>query len=432
MGYRMQHISRLIVSLAGLAVLAGTSAALDVELLFERYAPAVVVILGERPASHDTTQSSGCCVDTSGLILATAHQIQGVTHLRAVLKDGSERTLEPIEVDGAQEFALLRAQGPLPVAASLGDAGALREGAELVAIAAPKSLSFTANAGIVSSLNRMYKGQPVIQTQLPAGPGSSGGPVFDARGRLVGLILARIDDQEWLTLVNPINEAYPLLRKHGVAIPTASRVGNTEGQEVEILPASDLTPAQQAAIDAYNRGVVAETPEEKIEAYSLAVSLIPEFYEAWFNVAVAYGAAGRPERAIAAYRQAQALRPEALGVYRNLGRELLATGQDAQAEAAFRRAVELAPGRASLRNDLGESLRRQKDFDEAESAFRAALALDKSYSPACYNLALTYTEMGKSTEAIEAFRRYLTLSPAANDAARVAAWIESLDSQTKG
>jgi len=401
----------------------------DIERLVEQNEASVIIIVGTRRSNGAEVQSSGCCVHGSGYVLTTAHQVAGVEQLQGRLVDGSVYPLSLVEVDQAREIALLKAPGPFVRTVRLGDAATLKSGALLIAIAAPNNLDFSTVTGTVSSTNRVYHDYPAIQAQLPAAPGSSGGPVFDRTGFLVGLIIGKKPGEEWLTVVNPINNAYGILEKYGIyrspAVPQAQ-------ESYELVPAPGISEVERHAIEAYNRGVRALAPAEKAVAYGLAITLLPEFFEAWFNLAVAETASGNLDGAQRAYREAEALRPKAVHVQRNLGRLFRRHQRYPEAAACFERALELAPSSPQSYNDVGETYRQLKRFDEAVRAFQRGLELDPGYAKARFNLALTYYNQGRPREAIEQFEAYLAQSPEAGDADEVQRWIEQLRKQAQG
>ena len=423
------------VIMAGLAavliLLGGIAAAVDVEAIVQRNEGAVVVILGEKTGTDAPVQSSGCFVDASGLLLTTAHQVRDVKSLRAKLLDGRQCKLSVVDVDKGREIALLKSDVPPKHVAQLGDAATLKSGSPLVAIAAPENLDFTTVDGIVSSTNRTYQGHPVIQIKLPASPGSSGGPVFDQHGLLVGIVIGRIEDQDWVTIMNPVNNAYAMLERHGVKVPSRDRVAAPPEAEEEIIPAKGVTGLELQALEAYNRGVAAQTPADKVAAYLGAVKLLPAFFEAWFNLAVTYAAADDLPNAEAAYKNAAKVKPNSVAVHRNLGRVFLRQQRPADAIACFDHAVKLAAGDPAVQNDLGEALRQAQQFDKAEQTLLAALKTKPDYAAARFNLALTYAAAGRSADAVDSFKKYLELVPNAPDADEVKDWIRKLEPEKK-
>lgn len=421
-----------LLAVLGLPLVPLAAGAADVEEVVRRNEPAAVVVLGEKPGGR-TVQGSGCFVDGDGKVLTSLHQVDGLKRIQILLHDGTRRAASILAQDNAHDVALLKTGANPPRWAAAGDAAALKNGTRIIAIAAPENLRFSTVVGIVSNTNRTYKGMRVIQSDLPAEPGSSGGPVFDDGGALIGIIIGRLENQQWVTVVNPLNNAYPLLASNGVPVPGLPPKGlpALAAGEDEIVPAPGITDLQREAIEVYNRGVAASSAEEKIEAYKTAATLLPEFYEAWFNLAAASTAANQPAKAVTAYRIAERLRPDAVEVPHNLGRVFLNVGRYEEAAVSFTRAVELAPHAASARNDLGETYRRMGRLDEARAAFESALQLDARYAPALYNLALVCVAAGDHAEAAKHLRAYLAAEPDAADAAQVQRWLKDLEGEKK-
>jgi tetratricopeptide (TPR) repeat protein len=330
-----------------------------------------------------------------------------------------------VHLDESLELALLKAESPLPAAVLLGDADALANGAPLISISAPMNLEFSVVPGTVASVHRLLNGVPVIQANLPATHGSSGGPVFDRDGRLIGLISGELGEAQF-TIVNKINNAYPLLRAAGILPETDS-----EGDE-ELAPAAGISSRELRAVVSYNRGVRASLPADKLAAYGTAVALLPDFYEAWFNLALARVASGDTAGAEAAYRKAAALRPEAPEVARNLGRLLRDLGRLDEAKAVFAAAAERAPDSAQAQNDLGETCRQLRQYDEAMRHFEDALRLAPDYAAAHFNLGITCAALGDAARAAQHLERYLFLKPQAADAGEVRAALAELRANQGG
>ncbi len=418
---------RILGVMLGLSLVAGGE--MSVEDVVGGNESAVVTLTGLREVDGAVVQSSGCCIPC-GFIVSTAHQVAGVRDLRARLAGGGEFPARVVAVDAAKEIALLQMDEMPPGTVEIGDAGRLRSGSLLVSIAAPANLDLTVVTGIVSSMNRTYRGYPVIQADMRAAPGSSGGPVFDGDGMLVGLIVGRLEAEAWVTVVNPVNNAYDLLRRHGVPVPDSGGLTYRNLDELEnkelLTPLAGIGERDRRAVEAYNRGVAAKHPEEKAEAYAMAATLLPDFYEAWFNLGVAESERGDFAAAEAAYRRAAMLRPEALAPRRNLGRLLLRGERREEAVACFAEAVWLAPDAPRSHNDLGEAYRQAFRLEEAAEAFEKALRLDPRYAKVYYNLGLTYVQMGRNEEAVARFRQYLELTGDAADADVVRGWVAEL------
>ncbi len=395
-----------------------------IEELVAANKPAVLVIEGVRNDGA-VTQSSGCVVHKSGLILTTAHQVDNVKELRGRQSDGTTYALSVLEVDVDRELALLRADKEFNVSAAVGDARTLNAGAMLITIATPVNLDFSVATGIVANTSRTFRGFPVIQAELTAAPGSSGGPVFNRKGEVIGLIMGVLEEQNWATIVIPVNNAFSMLERHGLYQTTLP----DESHEQELTPASGITTMELHALEAYNKGTQTTDIEEKKTCYNRAVELLPDFYEAWFNLAVTLGRNGDLDSAFPAYEKAINLRQDSVEARRNLGLLYLETEAYEKAIALFEAVVEIRPAVPQSFNDLGEAYRKAGKYELAVDAFNRALSLDENYANALYNLAMTHVQQNQWEHAYDAFERYLASAPDAADRVRVENWMQKIKEQ---
>ena len=104
------------------------------------------------------------------------------------VKVGGEQFSASVEVaDEEYDLCRLSVSGLAAPAVPIGSIDSLRTGQKVYAIGAPQGLELTISDGIVSAFRDMPQGR-IIQTTAPISPGSSGGPLFDAYGRLVGIM----------------------------------------------------------------------------------------------------------------------------------------------------------------------------------------------------------------------------------------------------
>ena len=391
------------------------------EEIAEQAGPAVVVVKGHGAQPTRAVQGSGVCVGREGLILTAAHLVREDLSFEAVFQDGAAYRLKLEALDKQRDMALFRTKVPLRAAVRIGDTARLANGAPLVAITAPRELAMTVVTGVVSNRNRAHKGIQVIQTDLPFSPGSSGGPVFDRTGALIGIVFGKLDNVEGATLLNPVDNAYPLLTTHGVTIP--DREPAPVSELLERIAPENAQNLAHAAVEAYNRGVDAESVEDSIRLYRRAVELAPQFFEAWFNLGVVYTQKGTLDAAAHAYTQAERLQSGAVAVQRNLGRVFYRQGRMKEALVHFLKAQSLGPADATSYNDVGETQRRLGRYNEAEASFLEALRLDPAYAKARYNLALACAAEDRYTEATAHLKDYLRLAPGAPDTKEVREWI---------
>jgi serine protease Do len=148
----------------------------------------------ERPELPGDRQSnslgSGFIISPEGYIMTNAHVAQDADKIIVRLSDQRERPARVIGVDELTDVALLKIEGENLQAVKIGDSDALEVGEWVLAIGSPFGLEQTATQGIVSALGRNLPSGtyvPFIQSDVAVNPGSSGGPLFNLRGEVVGI-----------------------------------------------------------------------------------------------------------------------------------------------------------------------------------------------------------------------------------------------------
>jgi len=174
--------------------------------LFERIAPSVVFI------SNGQGFGSGFIVDKEGVILTNAHVVGKAQTVAIVLHDG-RRAEGTVTERGADNTDLALVKIPLknlPTLA-LGNSDDLRVGAWAGSVGHGRGAIWTFNTGIISNIYPSGHERPVFQTQIPLNPGSSGGPIFNRRGVVVGVVTAGITDSNSINFGIQIDVAYRTL-----------------------------------------------------------------------------------------------------------------------------------------------------------------------------------------------------------------------------
>jgi S1-C subfamily serine protease len=245
----------------------------------ERLIPSVAslrVIEQVRGGRRPIGAGAAVVVTADGFLLTSAHVVSAGSGGVAVFPDGREFDFEIMGADPLSDLAVIRVGASGLVAATLGDAEALKVGQLVVAIGSPLGFAGSVTAGVVSALGRSIPTRSgaqvrlvenVIQTDAALHPGNSGGALSDSRGRVVGINTAVVGPWvgQGLGLAVPINATTRRLIAQlmnegrvrraylGVAVgprplpPRAAReLGRTQGAEVvQIVEGS---PAARAGL----------------------------------------------------------------------------------------------------------------------------------------------------------------------------------------
>lgn len=181
--------------------------------IFTDFAPSVVTIsvkgmLGEGGGT-------GFLIDANGTIGTNYHVIAHAEKLEVKLMDGTiADEVELLVENQPQDLALLRIKTKHALApVVLGDSDKLVVGERAVSIGNPLGLEHTLTDGVVSS-RRVIEGKKMIQMSTPVSPGNSGGPLFNARGEVIGVTTANYGALlgQNLNLAMPINDLKAMIR----------------------------------------------------------------------------------------------------------------------------------------------------------------------------------------------------------------------------
>jgi Do/DeqQ family serine protease len=157
---------------------------------------------------------SGFIISSNGEILTNAHVVNGVNTVKVTLKDGRTFQGKVMGTDPVTDVAVVKIQSNNLPTVELGDSARLKPGEWAIAIGNPLGLDNTVTSGIISATGRSSSdiGAPnervnFIQTDAAINPGNSGGPLLNARGQVIGMNTAIIQDARGLGFAIPINTA---------------------------------------------------------------------------------------------------------------------------------------------------------------------------------------------------------------------------------
>jgi serine protease Do len=162
---------------------------------------------------------SGVIMSSDGLIITNAHVVANATEVIVKLTDRREFPAQILGRDAKTDIAVLKIDADRLPTVSVGDPDDLDVGEWVLAIGSPFGFENSVSVGVVSAKGRTLpdgSAVPFIQTDAAVNPGNSGGPLFNARGEVVGInsqIYSRTGGYQGLSFAIPIDVALSVQRQ---------------------------------------------------------------------------------------------------------------------------------------------------------------------------------------------------------------------------
>ena len=201
----------------------------------KKISKAVASVLVDTSDGKTTAQGSGFFIDSTGRFVTNYHVIEDASSAIVKTSDGGFYEVDgTLAVDEEHDLAILKVAGSNFAYVSLGDSDTVRVGEKVYAVGSPLGLEATVSDGIVSSIRELDQDR-LIQTTAPISHGSSGGPLLNLRGQVIGVTTLQMEGGQNLNFAIPSKLIRPLLASKKVTAfapprlseaPTASEAKN--------------------------------------------------------------------------------------------------------------------------------------------------------------------------------------------------------------
>ena len=339
----------------------------------------------------------------SNLIATNYHVIEGAAQGTAKLVDRYKKyTIEGYTaVDKTNDLVLLKVTvhggSPLP----LGDSNTVRIGETIYVADNPIGLEGTVSNGIISSRSDRHMKER-LQMTAPISPGSSGGPVLNRKGQVVGVSVSGHHGLgvQNLNVAIPSNYLKTLLTQSGIVKPLSQ-------QNQSISAETYLDRGNDKYESGDYKGAIAD--------YTQAIRLKPNYAEAYYKRGIAKDDLGQYLAAIADYDTAIRLKADYAVTYLNRGTAKDALGQYAAAIADFDTAIRLKPNYAEAYCYRGNAKASLKQHYAAIADYDTAIRLKPDYADAYFYRAASKTILERLREARQDLRTALKLAEQTGD-----------------
>lgn len=219
----MEHNKKSLLYFIGLAILLlyGIVAAnaQSPQQIAKKALASTVLLVMEDANGQPLSLGSGFFV-RNGQLATNLHVVKGAS--RGYAKLVSQKTKYDIEgitaVDAERDLVILKISVPGAQLIPLGDSDTVQIGTPIYAVGNPRGLEGTFSQGIISSIRKVGMDK-ILQLTAPISPGSSGGPVLNNKGQVIGVSVATFRGGQNLNFAIPSNYLKKLMKQVGPAEP---------------------------------------------------------------------------------------------------------------------------------------------------------------------------------------------------------------------
>jgi len=434
----------LIISFVFLLAPTVSFAEAEANRIFKLNSKAVVMVITYDEKGNEIGTGSGFIVRRDGAVVTNYHVIGMAKDIKIKAGNKIFDVEGLIFTDKINDLAILKARGKDMPAVKLGVIGEANIGEHVYVISSPVGLENenTISVGLLRGIRKIDEKTEILRLTAPTSPGSSGSPVFNRNGEVIGVATIGFygEDRNYR-----LATSIKLIKDR---ISSKSVTAIKEGLEDYINTAIYWN---QLGRDYYFSGKY----EEEIEAYKQAIMINPDFALVHNNLGAAYGRSGKWKEAIKSFKQATRIDPDFAIYWNQLGRAYYESGykvekgdtlwgiardhgvslediieandienpdfikpghrliipEKPEAIESYKQAIRIDPDYRDAHFNLGLAYYNSGKYEEKIESYKQAIRIDPDYADAHYNLGNAYGRSGKYEEAIESYRQALRIDP---------------------
>ena len=379
------------------------SAEVELTSLVKEIRPAVVTVIAYDINHRVSNLGTGFFVDKSGLLITNFHVLEGryaaevrtatgnTYNVKFVIAENKSSDLIKVLVDiPRRQFQWIKVNAEMPAIAE-----------RVVVVGSPMGLEQTVSEGIVSSIREIPNIGNFFQISAPISPGSSGSPVLNMSGEVIGVATFQFLQGQNLNFAVAGKSLLDLE-------PDKPRQTISEWTYYRSMQKPRL--AEELCRKGFTFSINGQD-QKAIEFFKEATEKDPKDTMAWYGLGYCYAGLNNSQDAIKAYRQAIKMNPADETAYFNLGNYYNKLGQFDDAIEAYQNVVQLNPKFEPAYFNLGMIFVQLNRFDEGRTAFEKVIKLNPEAAPAYFNIGLIYNQLGQYQAAIEANEQVIRINP---------------------
>jgi len=179
--------------------------------ILQREAPGIVTIYAVDKSGKPFALGTGFIVRSNGVVVTNFHVVKDAYDAQVKLKDGEiYEHVRVLDYDERRDVIILKISALDLATVTLGDSSGVEAGDRAYAIGNPEGLSYTISEGLISA-RRIMQGSETLQISVPISHGSSGGPLYNTNGQVIGITAAGMEEGQNLNFAVPIKYVLAML-----------------------------------------------------------------------------------------------------------------------------------------------------------------------------------------------------------------------------
>jgi tetratricopeptide (TPR) repeat protein len=400
----MRNKLKITLALFIWPVLAGPlPATADLTKLVNQIRPAVVTVVVYDINQVVTNIGSGFFIDKYGHLITNYHVLDGRYAAEVRTADGNTYPIKLIVAENkAADLVKVLVDIPRKRIKWVKTARDLPSIAEqILVVGSPMGLEQTVSEGIVSSIRIIPSVGEFFQMSAPISPGSSGSPVINLKGKVVGVAtfqMLRGQNLNFAVSAKSVRKLKPVKAGMSLSLWTFNNSLNQPGL------------AEKLCNRGYSFSINGED-QKALEFFKEAIAKDPKNTMAWNGLGYCHVGMNNPAAAIKAYQQAIKTNPGDETLYFILGNYYVKLGQHREAINAYLQVIRMNPDFEEAHFKLGVVYSQLGRLNEGKNAFETVIRLNPDAVPAHFNVGIAYAELGRYKDALKANQEVLRIDP---------------------
>ncbi len=365
--------------------------------------PAVVTIRTFDPEMNAIGLGTGFFINRQGHLITNYHVLEGAYTATVKTHDGATHNVAHVLADNkAVDLIKVAVEIPPEKVRWLEVDSAAPEIAErVVVVGSPLGLEHTVSEGIVSAIRDMPGVGTIFQMSAPISKGSSGSPVVNAHGRVIGVVTFQALAGQNLNFAVASDNLLKL-----EDYPAETAVAEWTYNQVKNKPRA----VQELCREGFASSVRGDY-NEALNYFREAVEDQPEDAEAWFGLGNCYVGLDQPGDAIAAYQQVIAKDPDNANAHYVLGHYYLKLERYSDAVSTFKETLARKADHIPARYEMGLAYGQLGRHEDEKGAYEEIITLAPNFWRAHFRMGMVCNELGLYPEAIAAQQAALKIKP---------------------